>query len=93
MAAFLAREGYSGSTDPAELVARMRSAPAGTAGQAEREARRAVVLGLVAALEPIVAEIAALDAQIREALAAHPDAAIFAAAVSRPARRRSARRP
>ena len=78
MAAFLAREGYSGRTDPAELVARMRSAPQGTAGPAEQQARRAVVLGLVSALEPIVSEIAALDAQIRESLAAHPDAAIFA---------------
>jgi transposase len=78
MAAFLAREGYSGRTDPAELVARMRSAPQGTAGRAEQEACRAVVLGLVSALEPIVSEIAALDAQIRERLAAHPDAAIFA---------------
>jgi transposase len=78
MAAFLAREGYSGRTDPAELVARMRSAPQGTAGPAEQGARRAVVLGLLGALEPIVSEIAALDTQIRERLAAHPDAAIFA---------------
>jgi transposase len=77
MAAFLAREGYSGRTDPAELVARMRLAPQGTAGQAEQGARRAVVLGLLSVLEPIVSEIAALDAQIRERLAAHPDAAIF----------------
>jgi transposase len=78
MAAFLAREGYSGRTDPAELVARMKAAPKGTAGEAECGARRGIVLGLVAALRPIVAEIAALDAQIRERLAAHPDAAIFA---------------
>jgi transposase len=78
MAAFLAREGYSGRTDPAELVVRMRSAPQGTAGTTEQQARRSVVLGLVSALEPIVAEIAALDAQIRERLAAHPDAVIFA---------------
>lgn len=77
MAAFLARNSYSGRTDPAELVARMRAAAQGTAGRAESGARRAVVLGLVGALEPIVAEIAALDAQIRSALAAHPDAAIF----------------
>jgi transposase len=78
MAAFLARQGYSGRTDPAELVTRMRSAPQGTAGPAEQQARRAVVLGLLSALEPIVSEIAALDTQIRERLAAHPDAAIFA---------------
>lgn len=78
MAAFLARNSYSGRTDPAELVERLNAAPKGTAGKAEQGARRAVVLGLLSALEPIVAEIAALDAQIRERLAAHPDAAIFA---------------
>jgi transposase len=78
MAAFLARNSYTGRTDPAELVERLNAAPKGTAGPAEQEARRAVVLGLVSSLEPIVSEIAALDAQIRERLAAHPDAAIFA---------------
>lgn len=77
MASFLRREGYSGRTDPAELVARMRSAAQGTAGQAEVEARGAIVAGLLAALRPIVAEIASLDTRIREALAAHPDAKIF----------------
>ena len=35
------------------------------------------MLGLVAALEPIVAEIAKLNTRIRDGLAAHPDAAIF----------------
>lgn len=77
MAAFLARNSYSGRTDPAELLARMKAAPAGTAGPAECEARRAVVLGLIAALRPIVSEIAKLTVQIRDGLAAHPDAAIF----------------
>jgi transposase len=78
MAAFLTRNSYSGRTDPAELVERLNAAPKGTAGPAEQEARRAVVLGLVSSLEPIVSEIAALDTQIRERLAVHPDAAIFA---------------
>jgi transposase len=78
MAAFLARQGYSGRTDPAELVARMKAAPKGTVGKAEMEARRGVVLGLLAALEPIVTEIAKLTAQIRDRLAVHPDAEIFA---------------
>lgn len=78
MAAFLARSAYSGGTDPAELVARIKAAPQGTAGPGECEARRAVVLGLIAALRPIVEEIATLNKQIRERLAAHPDAAIFA---------------
>jgi len=77
MATFLQRHAYSGRTDPAELVARMNAAPQGTAGQAEQGARRAVVAGLVAALGPIVEEIAKLSAQIRSSLAAHPDAAIF----------------
>jgi transposase len=77
MAAFLARNSYSGRTDPAELVGRIKAAPQGTAGPEEQRARRAVVLGLLAALGPIVAEIAELTAQIRERLAAHPDAEIF----------------
>lgn len=77
MAAFLTRNGYSGRTDAAELVARMKAAPQGTAGPVEQQARRAVVLGLVAALSPIVVEIAELGARIRDRLAAHPDAEIF----------------
>lgn len=77
MAAFLERSSYSGRAEAGELVARMRSAPQGTAGEAEVEARGAVVAGLVTSLGPIVAEIAKLTAQIREALAAHPDAQIF----------------
>jgi len=78
LGAFLARHGYSGRRAPEELLARMRSAAAGRAGEAEAEARRAAVLGLVAALAPIVGEIRELTSQIRGALAEHPDAAIFA---------------
>lgn len=75
---FLARHSYCGRRSPAELLKRMRSAAAGRAGELETEARRAAVLGLIAALEPIVIEIAELTSQIRGALAAHPDAEIFA---------------
>jgi transposase len=78
MEGFLARHRYCGRRSPEELLERMRSAPAGRAGEIEAEARRAAVLGLVAALKPIVGEIAELTAQIRGALAAHPDAAVFA---------------
>jgi transposase len=78
LGAFLSRRGYSGRKAPEELLAAMRRAPGGRAGEIESQARRAVVLGLVAALEPVVTEIGALTAQIRTALAAHPDAAIFA---------------
>jgi len=77
LAGFLARQRYCGRRSPEELLERMRSAPSGRAGEFEGEARRAVVLGLVHALEPIVAEIRELTFQIRGALAAHPDAAIF----------------
>jgi transposase len=77
LGAWLARQGYSGNKTPEELLARMRCAPAGRAGELEAEARRAAVLGLVAALDPIVAQITELTTQIRGALAAHPDAAIF----------------
>jgi transposase len=77
MESFLARHRYSGRRRAEELLGRMRSAPAGLAGELETEARRAVVLGLVAALEPVVAEISELTSQIRGALEAHPDAAIF----------------
>ena len=78
LAGFLARHRYCGRRSPEELLERMRSAPAGRAGELETEARRAVVVGLVAALEPIVAEISELTSQIRGALAAHPDREVFA---------------
>jgi transposase len=77
MAAFLERSAYSGRTAADVLLARMKAAPKGTAGAAEETARRAIVLGLLAALRPIVEEIAKLTSRIREALAAHPDAEIF----------------
>jgi transposase len=78
LAGLLARHRYSGRRMPEELLERMRTAPAGRAGELETEARRAVVVGLVGALEPIVAEISELTSQIRGALAVHPDRAVFA---------------
>ncbi|MGH2953826.1 MAG: IS110 family transposase [Solirubrobacterales bacterium] len=78
LAGWLARQGYSGRRSPEELLSRMRSAPQGRAGELEAEARRAAVLGLVAGLEPIVAQIRELTSQIRGALREHPDAPIFA---------------
>jgi transposase len=78
MAAFLAREGYSGNKSAAELVGRLRGAPSGDAGEAELCARRAVVLGLVDALAPLVEQIAELTRRIGAALAEHPDREIFA---------------
>jgi len=78
MESFLARHRYCGRRSPEELLQRMHRAPTGRAGELESEARRTAVLGLIAALRPIVAEIAELTSQIRGALTTHPDGAIFA---------------
>jgi transposase len=74
---FLARHRYSGRRPAAELLDRLRSAPEGRAGALESEARRGAVLGLVAALGPIVAQIAELSSQIAGAVRAHPDGQVF----------------
>jgi transposase len=74
---FLARQGYCGRKSAGELLGRLRSGPAGRAGELEAEARRAVVLGLVAALKPLVEQIRLLTSEIRGLLAAHSDGPIF----------------
>jgi transposase len=74
---FLARNRYSGRRPAEELLERLRSAPEGRAGALESEARRGAVLGLVAALKPIVAQIAELTSQIAGAVRAHPDGQVF----------------
>ncbi len=77
LAAFLARHGYCGRKQPTELLAKLRSAPAGRAGKSEMEARRAIVLALIAALKPIVTKISHLTSEIAHRLRAHPDGHIF----------------
>jgi transposase len=77
LAAFLARNGYCGRKSAAQLLARLRSAPQGRAGEAEAEARRQVVLALVAVLRPLVEQIRLLTSEIRGLLAQHPDGKIF----------------
>ena len=77
LARFLERHGYPGRRSPAELLARLAGAPAGRVGECEAEARRAIVLGLVAALRPLVEEIRLLTSQIAGALDAHPDGPLF----------------
>jgi transposase len=73
LAAFLAAHAYCGRRSPAELIARLRAAPAGLAGEAEAEARGEMVRALVAVLAPLVARIAELSARIRHAVAEIPD--------------------
>jgi transposase len=77
MQRFLARHGYSGRRSPGELLARLRGAANGRAAALESEARRAIVLALVAALEPIVKRISELTSEIRAALGDHVDGPTF----------------
>lgn len=74
---FLARHGYCGRKGAAELLERLREAPGGRAGEAETEARRTVVLSLVAALRPIVEQVKLLSSQIAGAVRVHPDGELF----------------
>jgi transposase len=77
LVAFLARNGYCGRKSAGELLARLRTAPRGHTGPLESEARRQVVLALVAALRPLVEQIRLLTSEIRGLLAEHPDGEIF----------------
>jgi transposase len=77
MARFLARHHYSGRKPAGELLARLRNAAQGRADELECEARRTIVLAFLAALQPIVARIAELTSEIRDALHAHPDGPTF----------------
>jgi len=75
----LARHRYCGRRTPTELPARLRGAPVAVIGELEGDARRSAVIGLTAALEPIVEQIGQLTSQIAGATRAHPDGAIFLA--------------
>ena len=77
MARFLARHHYCGGKSAGELVARLRDAACGRADKLETQARRQIVLALVAALEPVVTHIAELTSELRSALADHPDGPTF----------------
>jgi transposase len=74
---FLARQHYCGRRPARELLARLRAGAEGRAEQLETQARRQIVLALVAALEPLVARIAKLTSEIRAALADHLDGPTF----------------
>ncbi len=75
MAAFMASQAYCGRRSPAELLARLRAAPAGLAKDAETDAKGELVLA--ASLARLVAEIARLSARIEHAVADLPDGRII----------------
>ena len=77
MAAFLVKHGYSGRRPAAELLARLRSAPAGTADEALTEALRDAVLALVAVLQALNTSVKDLDRSTAAHLGEHPDGEIF----------------
>jgi transposase len=83
--AFLARQHYPGRKKAGELLAKLRSAPEGRAGEAEITMRRQLVLALVAALKPLVAQLKQLERQIAKAIGEHPDGEIFTSLFRDPA--------
>ena len=78
MAAFLVRHGYPGRRPAAQLLERLRSAPAGAGGEALTEALRDAVLALVAVLRALNASVKDLDRSAAAHLGEHPDGKIFA---------------
>jgi transposase len=77
LAQWLGRHHYCGRRSPTALLERLRQAPSGRAGELEADARRGIVLALVAALKPVVEQIRLLTSEIAHAVHAHPDGAIF----------------
>ncbi len=73
LAQFLGQHAYCGRRPVAELLARLRRAPASLVGDAEAEASGDLVRALVAVLGPLVAHIQQLTAAIAATLAQHPD--------------------
>jgi transposase len=77
MAAFLVKHGYSGRRPAAELLARLRAAPAGTSRESLTEALRDAVLAAVGVLTALNAAVKNLDRSVAAHLGEHPDGTIF----------------
>ena len=77
MRAFLTKHGYSGRRPAAQLLERLRAAPAGLLGTPEVEARRDAVLALVGVLRALNHAIKQLDRSVLAHLGEHPDAELF----------------
>ena len=75
--AFCVKHGYSGRRSAAELLARLRSAPAGSTDEALTDAVRDAVLAQVAVLTALTAAEKNLGRSVVAHLGEHPDAAIF----------------
>ena len=77
MAAFCVKHGYCGRRTAAELLTRLRDAPAGTGLESLAEALRDAVLAAVGVLTALNASVKSLDRSIAAHLGEHPDGAIF----------------
>jgi transposase len=77
LAAFCAEHGYSGRRPAAELLRRLRQAPAGTTDEALNDAVRDAVLALVTVLKTLGSARKDLDRSVAVHLGEHPDEKIF----------------
>ena len=77
MAAFLVKHGYCGRRTAAELLARLRAAPAGTSRESLTEALRDAVLAAAGVLQALNASVKNLDRSVAAHLGEHPDGKIF----------------
>jgi transposase len=77
MAAFTAKNGYTGRRTAAELLARLRAAPPGTAGEALNEGLRDTVLATAGVITALNAAIRSLDQSVTARLGKHPDGPVF----------------
>jgi transposase len=76
LAAFLAQHHYCGRRSPAELLERLRAAPAGHSAELELDAKGELVRALARTLEPLVTQITELSARIEHTIAELPDGRI-----------------
>ena len=76
LAAFLGQHQYCGRRSAAALLARLRAAPTGLAGDAEADAKGELARALATTLEGLVAQITGLTSRIQHAVAALPDGQI-----------------
>ena len=77
MQAFMTKHKYCGRRSAAGLLERLRSAPAGSTGQALTEALRDAVLALVGVLKALNTAVRDLDRSTAAHLGEHPDGEIF----------------
>jgi len=77
LAAFLVKHSYCGRRPAAQLLDRLRAAPAGTTDEALTEALRDAVLALAAVLTALNAAVKDLDRSTAAHLGEHPDGQIF----------------